>query len=124
MRLTNSMMLTPCGPSAVPTGGAGVADAAFKATLTRAATTSSWAFWLDPSSGLLPAAAAAGQDRVDMTRSMVVAVCRSHLLDLREREIDGSLSTEDLDQGLESLAVDVDLGDRRMISQRMGRRPP
>src|SRR5215212_7846031 len=36
--LTNSMMLTPCGPRAVPTGGAGVADAAFKATLTRAAT--------------------------------------------------------------------------------------
>src|ERR671912_61285 len=35
--LTSSMMLTPCGPSAVPTGGAGVADAAFKATLTRAA---------------------------------------------------------------------------------------
>src|SRR5215217_1425212 len=36
--LTNSMMFTPCGPSAVPTGGAGVADAALRATLTSAAT--------------------------------------------------------------------------------------
>src|SRR6187402_1138572 len=36
--LQNSMMFTPCGPSAVPTGGAGVAAPAFSATLTRAAT--------------------------------------------------------------------------------------
>jgi hypothetical protein len=36
--LQNSMMLTPCGPSAVPTGGAGVAAPAFKAILTSAAT--------------------------------------------------------------------------------------
>src|SRR3954449_1998296 len=36
--LQNSMMFTPCGPRAVPTGGAGVAAPAFKATLTRAAT--------------------------------------------------------------------------------------
>ena len=36
--LQNSMMLTPCGPRAVPTGGAGVAEPAFKATLTSAAT--------------------------------------------------------------------------------------
>src|SRR5919107_5046916 len=35
--LQNSMMLTPCGPSAVPTGGAGVAAPAFSCTLTRAA---------------------------------------------------------------------------------------
>src|SRR5215203_1239263 len=36
--LQNSMMLTPCGPRAVPTGGAGVAAPAFKAILTSAAT--------------------------------------------------------------------------------------
>ena len=36
--LTKSMMLTPCGPSAVPTGGAGVAWPAFSWTLTSAAT--------------------------------------------------------------------------------------
>ena len=36
--LQNSMMLTPCGPSAVPTGGAGVAAPALRATLTIAAT--------------------------------------------------------------------------------------
>ena len=35
--LTKSMMLTPCGPSAVPTGGAGVAAPAFSCTLTIAA---------------------------------------------------------------------------------------
>src|SRR5215469_2315931 len=35
---TKSMMLTPCGPSAVPTGGAGVAAPAFSCTLTIAAT--------------------------------------------------------------------------------------
>src|ERR1700760_2088913 len=36
--LQKSMMLTPCGPSAVPTGGAGVAWPAGSCTLTRAAT--------------------------------------------------------------------------------------
>src|SRR3569833_529112 len=35
--LQKSMMLTPCGPSAVPTGGAGVAAPAFSWTLTIAA---------------------------------------------------------------------------------------
>src|SRR6266568_6691141 len=35
--LTKSMILTPCGPSAVPTGGAGVAAPAFSCTLTTAA---------------------------------------------------------------------------------------
>src|SRR5204862_3604322 len=34
---TNSMMLTPCGPRAVPTGGAGVAAPACSCTLTSAA---------------------------------------------------------------------------------------
>src|SRR4051812_9451475 len=35
--LQKSMMLTPCGPRAVPTGGAGVAAPACSCTLTRAA---------------------------------------------------------------------------------------
>src|SRR5580658_3066462 len=35
--LTKSMMFTPCGPSAVPTGGAGVAWPAGSCTLTSAA---------------------------------------------------------------------------------------
>src|SRR3954469_22902995 len=35
--LQKSMMLTPCGPSAVPTGGAGVAEPALSCTLTSAA---------------------------------------------------------------------------------------
>src|SRR6187431_1927994 len=35
--LQKSMMLTPCGPRAVPTGGAGVAEPACSCTLTSAA---------------------------------------------------------------------------------------
>src|SRR5918999_2086902 len=35
--LQNSMMFTPCGPSAVPTGGAGVAAPAWSCSLTSAA---------------------------------------------------------------------------------------
>src|SRR6476619_1166956 len=35
--LQNSMMFTPCGPRAVPTGGAGVAAPACSCTLTSAA---------------------------------------------------------------------------------------
>src|SRR6476469_5064942 len=35
--LQNSMMFTPCGPRAVPTGGAGVAAPAWSCTLTKAA---------------------------------------------------------------------------------------
>src|SRR6478735_873943 len=35
--LQKSMMFTPCGPRAVPTGGAGVAAPAWSCTLTRAA---------------------------------------------------------------------------------------
>src|SRR3954470_21925932 len=35
--LQKSMMLTPCGPRAVPTGGAGVAAPAWSCTLTSAA---------------------------------------------------------------------------------------
>src|SRR6476661_6321099 len=35
--LQNSMMFTPCGPRAVPTGGAGVAAPAWSCTLTSAA---------------------------------------------------------------------------------------
>src|SRR5919112_1290663 len=113
--LTNSMMLTPCGPRAVPTGGAGVADAAFKATLTRAAT-----FFLG---GILVGSffgAATGgcpqhgQDGSSVTRSMGGVVCQSHLLDLREGQIDWGLAAEDLHESLQSLAVDVDLGDRRV----------
>src|SRR5258708_37816271 len=44
------MMLTPCGPSAVPTGGAGVAAPAFSCTLTIAAIF----FFLGAISGSLP----------------------------------------------------------------------
>ena len=59
-----------------------------------------------------------------MTRSMGGCGVPITPSGLAEREIDGSLTTEDLHRGLESLAVDVDLGDRRMDTRRTGRRPP
>src|SRR5215813_5111568 len=83
--LTKSMMFTPCGPSAVPTGGAGVAWAAGSCTLTRAAS-----FFLLGG----------------------MAVCVLSFLDLGhlvERQLDRGLTAEDRDQHLELLGVGVDL---------------
>src|SRR5205807_3251564 len=84
--LTKSMMFTPCGPSAVPTGGAGVAWAAGSCTLTRAAS-----FFL----------------LGGMAVASLVSVSRSsHLV---ERQLDRSLTAEDRHQHLELLGVGVDL---------------
>src|SRR5262245_33583636 len=89
--LTKSMMLTPCGPSAVPTGGAGVAWAAGSCTLTTAAS-----FFL-----------LGGMTVVSLTSSG-----SEELLDLGylvERQLDRSLTAEDRHQHLELLGVGVDL---------------
>src|SRR5687767_7879603 len=85
--LQNSMMLTPCGPRAVPTGGAGVAAAAFKAILTSAATFFflGGILFLDPLRGRLGIS--------------------SNLLDLREGQIDRGLATQDLHQRLKPLVI-------------------
>src|SRR5699024_565774 len=103
------MLLTPCGPSAVPTGGAGVAEPACRATLTRAAT-----FFLGGMDFVL---ARSGTDQDLPGRS--TASCRrtgdgfrSDLLDLGEGQVDRGLAAQDLDQGLEPLAGRIDLGDR------------
>src|SRR5215469_13271288 len=98
--LTKSMMLTPCGPSAVPTGGAGVAAPAFSCTLTIAATfffrggiggsylsfRFSWLCW-----------------------AVVGAVARSDLADLVKGQLDRSFPAEDRDEHLQLLGVGVDL---------------
>src|SRR6516225_7409996 len=86
--LQKSMMLTPCGPSAVPTGGAGVAAPALSCTLTTAAIF----FFLGAAISyvlLIPA----GLD----------------LGDLIERKLDRRLAAEDRHQHLELLGVGVDL---------------
>src|SRR5215217_5021475 len=91
--LQNSMMLTPCWPSAGPTGGAGVAAPALIWSLMTAVNRflggmtsffSAGQFW--PRTGL-------------------------DLRDLVERQLDGRLAAEDGDQHLQLLLLGVDLVD-------------
>src|SRR6516165_9276554 len=79
--LQNSMVCTPCGPSAVPTGGAGVAEPA-----------SSWIF----------------TTAMTFFGGMPVLL---QLLDLAELQLDRGLPPEDVDQHLDLELVLVDLGD-------------
>src|SRR5210317_1514194 len=87
--LTKSMIAMPCGPSAVPTGGAGVALPASIWILTIAAT-----FFL--AIGVSLAIRVSG---------------RSELGDLTEIHLDECLAAEDIDEHLQLEVVGVDLGD-------------
>src|ERR671913_769025 len=79
--LQNSMMFTPWGPRAVPTGGAGVAAPAFSCTFTSAAI-----FFFGGIPGSLTICAGwCGR-------------ARSDLLDLVEAQLDRGLPAEDLDE--------------------------
>src|ERR1700722_5372375 len=91
--LTKSMMLTPCGPSAVPTGGAGVAWPAFSWTLTSAATF----FFLGA---------------IEPESSLAGVLLELNLADLIERKLNRGLPAEDRDEHLELLGVGVDLAHR------------
>src|SRR5438477_11515187 len=90
--LQKSMMLMPCGPSAVPTGGAGVAAPAWIWIFTTAATL-----------------------RFAMTlRRLSCERCSRPVLELRhvaELELDRGLAAEDVHQNLQLRTVDVDLAD-------------
>src|SRR5215831_11568827 len=108
--LQKSMMLTPCGPRAVPTGGAGVAAPAFSCTLTTAAIF----FFLGAidliflvSGGFGFGAAGSGQRFSDFA-------------DLIERKLHRRLATEDRHEHLELLGDRVDLAHR---SRKRGERP-
>src|SRR3954471_5778123 len=81
--LQKSMMLTPCGPRAVPTGGAGVAAPAGSCTLTSAAT-------------------------LFFFGGIAVAFL-SDLRDLVERKLHRRLPAEDRHEHLELLGDGVDL---------------
>src|SRR6476661_5881463 len=114
--LQKSMMLTPCGPSAVPTGGAGVAEPACSCTLTSAAIffLGGIAFFFlscghDEGTCPLPRVVARSLSarRADRRKS-------SDLLDLAEAELDRRLAAEDLDERLDALRLGVDLGDGRV----------
>src|SRR5580692_9776200 len=95
--LQNSMVCTPCGPSAVPTGGAGVAEPASSWILTTASTFFFGGIVCTPSSS-------------SCVSGPVPALCLE-LGDLAELELDRGLPAEDIDQHLELELVLVDLGD-------------
>src|SRR3712207_4308692 len=90
------MMLTPCWPSAGPTGGAGVAAPALIWSLMTAVNR-----FLGGMTSFLSA------DRV------ADAATGSDLLDLVERQLDRRLPAEDGDEHLQLLLFGVDLVDRR-----------
>src|SRR5687768_9484308 len=103
------MMLTPCWPSAGPTGGAGVAAPALIWSLMTAVNRflggmSSFFVtgWNGPVAGSHRARASGGGRRGPS----------SDLLDLAERQLDGGLAAEDGDQHLQLLLLCVDLVDR------------
>src|ERR1700737_102234 len=97
--LQKSMMLMPCGPSAVPTGGAGVACPAGIWILTTAA------------------------NRFFATACAPLS-SRLQLRDLAELELDRGLTSEDVHKHLELRAVDVDLADRAVeVGERPGHHP-
>src|SRR5947208_9621989 len=85
------MMLTPCWPSAGPTGGAGLAAPAWICSLMIAAS-----FFLG-----------------GMTSLLLGWVRKSDLRDLAERQLDGCLAAEDRHEDVQLLVDRVDLADRR-----------
>src|SRR3954451_6445632 len=97
--LQNSMMFTPCWPSAGPTGGAGVARPALICSLMIADS-----FFLGGMS--FPLLRAGGAGLLGEPRP-------SDLGDVGEVELDRCLAAEDRHQHLELLGVDVDLVDGR-----------
>src|SRR4051812_2291703 len=94
--LQNSMMLTPCWPSAGPTGGAGVAAPALIWSLMTAVNRFLGGM---TSSFFLTGTSWSGQVL--------------QLGDLGERELDRRLPAEDRDEHLQLLLLGVDLVDRR-----------
>src|SRR6516162_8242852 len=99
-----SMIATPWGPSAVPTGGAGVALPAGIWIFTTAATL--LLAMTIPFATFLRAAVHDGRDVPWRARRR-----GSELGDLTELELDRRLPTEDVDQHLELELVGVDLDD-------------
>src|SRR3954471_6639553 len=104
------MMLTPCWPSAGPTGGAGVAAPALIWSLMTAVnrflggmTSFFVTGWNGPVAG----------PRRELTSGGGRRGPASDLLDLVERELDRRLPAEDGDQDLQLLLLGVDLVDRR-----------
>src|SRR5690242_4783772 len=104
--LQKSMMLMPCGPSAVPTGGAGVA---WPAVIWMRTTAASFFFAMFPSRRVpAPAPPEVGAPAPTLAVLLFVLL---ELGDLTELELDRRLPAEDVDEHLELRLVDVDLAD-------------
>src|SRR5438046_2897348 len=101
------MMLTPCWPSAGPTGGAGLARPALICSLMIAASF----FFLGGISVFLFRVVPRGGPARHRVAARLPAGNRSDLGDLGERQLDRSLATEDRHEHLQLLAVRVDLTD-------------
>src|SRR5512135_2263878 len=86
-------MLIPCGPRAVPTGGAGVA---------------------------LPAFSCRVRTMRIFLATVGLGSFRSELLDLQEVELDGRLAAEDAHEDLHLVALGIDLVHR---ADELGERP-
>src|SRR3954453_11100153 len=97
------MMLTPCWPSAGPTGGAGVAAPALIWSLMTA---------VNRFLGGMTSFFSAEPARTGGAPSGVRVAERSDLADLGERQLDGGLAAEDRHQHLQLLLLGVDLVDR------------
>src|SRR3954463_12791415 len=88
--LQKSMMLTPCGPSAVPTGGAGVALPAAIWSFTTACIFLAIAAWITAE--------------------------RLNLLDLQEIQFHGRRAAEDRHHHLQRVLVEIDVVDHAVES--------
>src|SRR5215218_7960270 len=107
--LQNSMMLTPCWPSAGPTGGAGVAAPALIWSLMTAVNRflgGMSSFFVTGWNGPVAESRRPDYERWEATGPS------SDLLDLAERQLDGGLAAEDGHQHLQLLLLGVDLVDR------------
>src|SRR5207249_10038930 len=108
-----AMVFTPCCPSAVPTGGAGVACPARICSLTIA-----WTFLR------LRGAESAIRDYLPAVQTARLrasrARCFSDFGDLIESQLDRRLAVEDVHEYLQLALVDVDLVDRAV---EVGERP-
>src|SRR5207244_12647 len=103
-----SMMLTPCCPRAVPTGGAGVAWPALICSFTSARTFLRLRRAAPPMRITSCGASGPGSSGPPA----LVLLCLLDLRHLVEPELDRRLPVEDVHQDLQLALVDVDLGDR------------
>src|SRR5215211_4188802 len=116
-------MLMPCGPSAVPTGGAGVAWPAGIWIFTTAANLFFAISFARSLRRRVPAPRTFARWRATSARSarLRLPLHLSELRDLAELELDWCLTSEDVHEHRELRTGDVDVGDRAVeVGERSG----